>query len=123
MKRSEQFLRGRGRLLCSTLSSRAEAFLHGCRRSRTMIRPVSFIVFVALLSAAATARAQTLTTLYAFGAGPFDGEDPQSGVVFDDQGNLWGMTTLGGNLGGAGTVFRLEPPAGEGPWTEVIVHR
>ena len=88
-----------------------------------MIRPLPLIASVALLSATATARAQTLTTLYDFGAGPFDGEDPQSGVVFDDQDNLWGMTTLGGNLGGAGTIFRLEPPDDDGPWTEVIIHR
>jgi uncharacterized repeat protein (TIGR03803 family) len=45
--------------------------------------------------------------------------------VFDAQGNLYGTTMLGGNIGaacasGCGTVFRLSP--GSGGWEESVVY-
>jgi hypothetical protein len=63
----------------------------------------------------------THTVLYAF-AGFSDGAFPQAEVVFDKDGNLYGMTNYGGSGGPncfgspCGTVFELMPtPAG--PWT------
>ena len=56
-----------------------------------------------------------------------DGANPQAGVIRDASGNLYGTTTHGGaNLGsgqGAGTVFKLAPPAQSGgPWTEIVLY-
>jgi uncharacterized repeat protein (TIGR03803 family) len=49
-----------------------------------------------------------------------DGANPQSGLIFDAAGNLYGTTTLGGayNLG---TVFELSPTM-RGGWTEKVLH-
>lgn len=68
--------------------------------------------------------AQTLTTLYNFGARPGDGAFPQPGVVFDQAGNLYGNASIGGIGGSNGILFELTPPVQEGdPWTEVILHK
>jgi len=61
------------------------------------------------------------TILYSFtGAG--DGATPRSGLVLDDQGNLYGTTDSGGNLTcdgglGCGTVFKVGPSG-----TETVLH-
>jgi len=47
------------------------------------------------------------TVLYNFKGGA-DGSGPQSYLVRDSAGNLYGTTTNGG-LGGAGVVFKLNP--------------
>jgi uncharacterized repeat protein (TIGR03803 family) len=47
------------------------------------------------------------TVLYSF-AGTPDGEDPQSSLVRDAAGNLYGTTIYGGAAGGYGTVFKLD---------------
>ncbi|HTZ95314.1 MAG TPA: choice-of-anchor tandem repeat GloVer-containing protein [Terriglobales bacterium] len=70
----------------------------------------------------------TETVLYSFQGGN-DGWSP-NGVVFGNDGSLYGTTQLGGNGsacsdGGAscGTFFRLQPPVGKGmPWTETVLH-
>src|SRR5215471_4866258 len=62
-------------------------------------------------------RAWTETVLYAFG-GPrsADGGGPTGSLVFDDAGNLYGTTELGGRAvctnfpGACGVVFQLSPP-------------
>lgn len=47
--------------------------------------------------------------------------DPESGVIFDAAGNLYG--TAQGGAAGFGFVFELSPPATEGGvWTETILH-
>jgi len=60
-----------------------------------------------------------------------DGFTPVGGVIIDQNGNLYGTTSLGGNgpcilLGsptGCGTVYSLTPPAHRGgQWTETILH-
>jgi uncharacterized repeat protein (TIGR03803 family) len=65
----------------------------------------------------------TLNTLYTFQGGT-DGSYPQSGVIADNQGNLYGTTAAGGNagacLGGCGTVYRLVRHNG---WQEQVLHR
>jgi uncharacterized repeat protein (TIGR03803 family) len=57
------------------------------------------------------------TVLYRFTGGA-DGANPRSAVVFDQGGNLYGSTILGG--AGSGTVYQLAP-TGAG-WTESTVH-
>ncbi|MGA9355161.1 MAG: choice-of-anchor tandem repeat GloVer-containing protein [Terriglobales bacterium] len=60
------------------------------------------------------------TVLYSFASGS-DGDSPLAGLVFDPQGNLYGTTSQGSNLG-KGVVFELTPPTGDGaPWTENIL--
>jgi uncharacterized repeat protein (TIGR03803 family) len=58
--------------------------------------------------------------------GGSDGMSPSGGLIFDPQGNLYGVTTFGGGGGGCnfgcGTVFKLTPGAG-GQWTEKIIYR
>jgi uncharacterized repeat protein (TIGR03803 family) len=61
----------------------------------------------------------TETVLHNFGSGT-DGVYPQSGLIFDAAGNLYG-TTFGGGTYGGGTVFELTPAAG-GTWTEQVLH-
>lgn len=51
--------------------------------------------------------------------GASDGSIPETGLIFDAAGNLWGDTTLGG-VYNVGTVFELTPSAGG--WTEKILH-
>jgi uncharacterized repeat protein (TIGR03803 family) len=66
----------------------------------------------------------TETTLYSFQNGS-DGELPQTGLILDAKGNLYGTTYLGGNKSCAcGTVFELTPPAeAGGEWTESTLYR
>jgi hypothetical protein len=78
--------------------------------------------------------AWTETTIYAFQGvlGSLkDGFTPVGGVIIDQEGNLYGTTSLGGDgpcilLGsptGCGTVYSLTPPVHKGgQWTETILH-
>jgi hypothetical protein len=60
--------------------------------------------------------------------GGTDGALPVGGVVFDQQGNLYGATQRGGGtdcspMAACGTVYQLVPPAKKGsPWTENVLH-
>jgi uncharacterized repeat protein (TIGR03803 family) len=56
--------------------------------------------------------------IYRFGGSP-DGSNPNSGVILDDAGNLYGTTYFGGT-DGVGTVYQLTP-SGSG-WTEKVLH-
>ncbi len=93
------------------------------RRKKEMalfVGAVSLALSVILLGGTG-AVAQTLTTLHDFGSS-HDGQNPQAGVVFDQQGNLYG-TTIGG-VNGNGIVYSLTPPEGGGaPWTESVLHK
>lgn len=60
----------------------------------------------------------TINTIHSFGVGQ-DGFSPQSGVIFDNAGNLYG-TTYNGGADGAGTVYELSPSGGS--WTETRLH-
>jgi uncharacterized repeat protein (TIGR03803 family) len=66
----------------------------------------------------------TETNLYSF-QGENDGGNPAAGLIFDQSGNLYGTTQLGGGTGcsgaGCGTVFELSPIAG-GAWTENVLY-
>jgi hypothetical protein len=73
------------------------------------------------LSPPATAGgAWTKKTLWSFGNGT-DGSSPQSSLLRDAAGNLYGATTLGGTFG-TGTAFELiKPTAAGGSWTESVL--
>jgi uncharacterized repeat protein (TIGR03803 family) len=67
--------------------------------------------------------------IHGFGSVP-DAELPQSGLIADRDGNLYGTSAIGGSGGcanvqvtGCGTVFRLTPPVTKGAgWTETILY-
>jgi uncharacterized repeat protein (TIGR03803 family) len=61
----------------------------------------------------------TETVLHNFGSGD-DGTGPQSNLVFDSAGNLYGTTTGTGGTRRGGTVFKLTP--GVDGWTETILY-
>jgi uncharacterized repeat protein (TIGR03803 family) len=63
------------------------------------------------LSAGGTER-----VLYSFGSTPDDGEGPDSGLLMDSAGNLYGVTPYGG-ANQAGVMFKLSPNG-----TETILH-
>jgi uncharacterized repeat protein (TIGR03803 family) len=69
------------------------------------------VLTVAALLIVTSAQAQTFSVIYAFKGSPNDGDDP-SGVVFDDRGDMYGTTYLGGAFpicaNGCGTVFKLD---------------
>ena len=67
--------------------------------------------------------AWTETVLYSFGlTGRTDAALPQTGLVFDDQGNLYGASGSGG-LRGVGTIFKLVPPTPPATlWTESVLY-
>ena len=65
------------------------------------------------------------STLHSFQGGATDGSSPDSALLFDSAGNLYGTTDLGGNYycysaPTCGTVFELTP-SGSG-WTEKVLH-
>lgn len=66
----------------------------------------------------------TESVLYSFTGGA-DGGNPYSSVLFDQLGNLYGATAIGGTgtacSGTCGTVFELSPASG-GVWTENVIH-
>jgi uncharacterized repeat protein (TIGR03803 family) len=64
-------------------------------------------------------------TLHKFGAFHGDGIAPESGLILDGLGNVYGATVSGGshscNEGGCGTVFQLTPES-NGSWKETILY-
>jgi uncharacterized repeat protein (TIGR03803 family) len=58
--------------------------------------------------------------LYSFKGGADDGSGPESALLLDAAGNLYGTTAAGGPSGN-GTVFKLAPD-GAGGWTETVLH-
>jgi uncharacterized repeat protein (TIGR03803 family) len=61
----------------------------------------------------------TKSTLHTFVGGDGDGEIPLSGLIFDNSGNLYGTTNMGGPAD-VGTVYELSP-SGSG-WTINILN-
>jgi hypothetical protein len=75
---------------------------------------LSACVFLMSLSASAEWNEKVL---YSFQGGADEGSVPVGGVVFDKQGNLYGVTSDGGG------VYQLEPPATKsGAWTESVLY-
>lgn len=69
---------------------------------------------------AAAGGAWTETILYSF-AGASDGAYPESGLVFDSHGALYGTTYQGGPAG-LGTVFQLSPPTSGSTWKKTTLY-
>ena len=69
----------------------------------------------------------TKKTLHSFNDNGKDGYAPYASLIFDQRGNLYGTTALGGASGtacggqGCGTVFELTPGAND-KWTEKVLH-
>jgi hypothetical protein len=64
----------------------------------------------------------TESVLHTFNGENGDGSHPNTDLVFDGQGNLYGTTQSGPNTGcSCGTVFRLTPGA-DGKWTESTIY-
>ena len=59
--------------------------------------------------------------IYSFPSGSHDGEMPNSSLIFDQAGNLYGTTSEGGGGSGDGTIFELSP-SGSG-WLETVLYR
>jgi uncharacterized repeat protein (TIGR03803 family) len=63
------------------------------------------------------------TVLHRFSKNVKDGIYPDSSVILDAQGNLYGTTSEGG-INDAGVVFELVKPANAGDkWDEIVLHR
>jgi uncharacterized repeat protein (TIGR03803 family) len=50
-----------------------------------------------------------------------NGEDPQSALIVDAAGNLYGTTLIGGAYQ-SGTAFELSPTGAAGGWVETVLH-
>ncbi len=70
---------------------------------------VAAVMMMAVVAIAASA--QTYTVVYTFQGGA-DGSRPQSGLVADGSGNLYGTTPFGGTSN-AGTVFKIDSAGNE----------
>jgi uncharacterized repeat protein (TIGR03803 family) len=64
----------------------------------------------------------TESTLYKFSG--TDGSNPETGVIFDAAGNLYGTTVTGGNCveWGCGVVYKLIPNT-NGTWSETVLYK
>jgi uncharacterized repeat protein (TIGR03803 family) len=97
-------------------------------RKASRISFITFAIAAITLGLAMRAQAQTESVLYSF-PGNWIGGLPESGVVLDSSGNLYGTTWWGGanptqcdqSEGMCGTVYKLSPSAG-GTWTETVLH-
>jgi uncharacterized repeat protein (TIGR03803 family) len=103
------------------------------RRPALLARGFAALCAGLTVGASAGAWADTTeTVLYAFTGGA-DGGQPDSGLIADNKGNLYGTTTCGGASSpgasaagcpsGFGTVFVLSPPAtAEGAWNLTVLY-
>ncbi len=96
------------------------------KQAKTWNTPIVILGLITLWLMVSTtpARAATQRVLHEFDFS--DGMVPESGVIIDSTGNLYGTTLYGGinncGWGDCGVVFKLSHDA-EGKWTETILHR
>jgi len=98
-------------------------------KDRSRLASGALLLFALVLLFASTASAEWKErVLYSFQGGN-DGAYPGGGVVFDQQGNLYGVTQAGGPPSCApignycGTVYELSPPVKQGdPWTKTQLY-
>lgn len=92
----------------------------------SLIRVAALAMLATMLTLTTAARAQTESVLYSF-TGSSDGNSPQSSLIFDTVGNLYGTAAYGADNhcpdfgGGCGVVFELSPN-GTGGWTNTVIH-
>src|SRR5215469_10252125 len=87
-----------------------------------IVRSIAAILPLTFYSAAVVAQTHELITLTDFGQTPTtDGPGPQSPLVFDKAGNLYGVTPGGGGFG-FGRVFELTQKP-DGVWARKTLHR
>jgi uncharacterized repeat protein (TIGR03803 family) len=80
-----------------------------------------FLLSLVLLPVLAHAQTYTESILYSFGSASNDGINPWGGLVMDSAGNLYGTTTIGGDVSchdskdgvGCGTVFKVDAAGNE----------
>lgn len=97
----------------------SSSFLPLCSRSAATGLIASIVVSVTV-DAFTPAQAGG-NVLYRFQGGS-DGSYPNGGVIIDNQGALYGTTSVGGSFS-SGTVFKLTPPpAGQTQWTEAVLY-
>ena len=83
-------------------------------RNRFRIPWLAIVILALAIDASAAWKEKVL---YSFQGGPNNGSVPAGGVVFDPQGNLYGVTSDGGG------VYQLAPPAQKGgAWTETVLY-
>jgi hypothetical protein len=86
-----------------------------------LLRTVVFSLIVVLCLVSAASAEWKEKVLYSFQGTP-DAATPVGGVVFDQQGNLYGAAN-GGPSGTQGTVYQLSPPVKRGgSWTEKVLY-
>jgi uncharacterized repeat protein (TIGR03803 family) len=81
----------------------------------------SLAIYLVVLAVSSCAFGQTVRTIHDFGAGQ-DGENPQSGVIFDRNGNIFGSVALGGTSGD-GVIYTLRPESDGVSWREGILYQ
>jgi len=86
--------------------------------NRTLLRCAALIPSLALAAFAADVQAKTwtYTLVHHFSGAPDDGSYPNSEVAFDDTGNLYGTTYIGGS-NGTGAIYRITQDG-----TETVAH-
>lgn len=100
---------------------RLEAQMRRTRRPRSVTLMASTMLVVATMFAShpAAARPRAATNVIFSFDGSSQGGYPDSDLVMDANGNLYGSAVEGGQANG-GVVFELSP--GPGGWTETILH-
>jgi uncharacterized repeat protein (TIGR03803 family) len=91
--------------------------LSGTRRT---IAIVTAALVVILVCAPADWAETTYKVLYSFNG--VDGNSPESDMIRDDAGNLYGGTPYGGGWSGNGNIFEMIPQA-DGTWTEKVLYQ
>jgi uncharacterized repeat protein (TIGR03803 family) len=85
-----------------------------------IVRSIAAILPLTFYSAAVVAQTHLLIALTDFGQTPNDGNGPSSPLVFDKAGNLYGVTSDGGESGW-GTVFELTKKP-DGVWARKTLY-
>jgi uncharacterized repeat protein (TIGR03803 family) len=88
------------------------------RRASTIILAVVSLAVFALLTATPSLAASDYKVLHFFNG--TDGDQPNSGLIFDSAGNLYGVTS--GPVAKSSLAFELVPD-GNGKWTERVLYR
>jgi uncharacterized repeat protein (TIGR03803 family) len=86
------------------------------RRTSLMKRSAMLLLVFGVLLGAARAQTQSVLHNFCARAGCADGEFPYAGLVFDQEGNLYGTTEQGGGQShgyGTGVVFKVNPSGKE----------